>query len=74
VPAHGHVRTRGVRYNEITEAFEIWCPDCDTFWPAHLDFWAKGKLQRCRGCESEKKRRAERERRKGLSRTDYNRT
>lgn len=66
MPPHGHARTRGVRYSDATQSFEIWCPDCDTFLPADLALWAKGKMQRCRACEAAKKRRVERERRRAL--------
>ena len=50
-------RRRGVRWNEDTQSFEMWCPDCDkyehgaTFWPLTLEFWHPGRLQRCRACE-----------------------
>ena len=58
LPEASSVRQRAnVRYSEATEGFEMFCPDCErynrgtTFWPLTLEFWAPGRLQRCRACE-----------------------
>lgn len=76
MPAHGLARTRGVRYNEATQCFEMWCPDCDraggkggTFWPLTLEFWRPHSLQRCLACTQEQARRHEEQRRRTLSPT-----
>ena len=69
MPAHHLERTRGVRYNKLTEEFELWCPDCErytkgqTFWPITLEFWNPHTLQRCRACETDKHNRMEAARR-----------
>lgn len=81
MPAHGYARTRGVRWNRQTLAFEMWCPDCaskggaqggPTFWPLTHEFWdVHNGLSRCRACQAEKKRREERGRR-ALKRDELN--